>query len=111
MYPGPDADLRLVSGLILRFCRRMQTKKIVVCGGGGFIGGHLIADLLRQGHKDLRAVDIKPFDEWYQVFPNVENLQLDLQGKIACEQAVRGSAVLYNVAADMGGMGFIEKNS
>ena len=88
----------------------MQTKKIVVCGGGGFIGGHLIADLLRQGHRDLRAVDIKPFDEWYQVFPNVENLQLDLQDKSACEQALRGAAVVYNLAADMGGMGFIENN-
>ena len=88
----------------------MQTKKIVVCGGGGFIGGHLIADLLRQGHRDLRAVDIKPFDEWYQVFPNVENLQLDLQDKAACEQALRGAALVYNLAADMGGMGFIENN-
>ena len=88
----------------------MQTKKITVCGGGGFIGGHLIADLLRQGHRDLRAVDIKPFDEWYQVYPGVENLQLDLQGKAACEQAVRGSAEVYNLAADMGGMGFIENN-
>src|SRR2546428_2203226 len=88
----------------------MQTKKIVVCGGGGFIGGHLIADLLRQGHRDLRAVDIKPFDEWYQVFPNVENLQLDLQDKSACEQAVRGASIVYNLASDMGGMGFIENN-
>src|SRR2546428_1832884 len=88
----------------------MQTKKIVVCGGGGFIGGHLIADLLRQGHRDLRAVDIKPFDEWYQVFPNVESLQLDLQDKAACEQALRGAALVYNLAADMGGMGFIENN-
>ena len=41
---------------------------IVVCGGGGFIGGHLVADLLRQGHQRIRAVDIKPFDEWYQFF-------------------------------------------
>ncbi len=88
----------------------MKTKKIAVCGGGGFIGGHLIADLLRQGHRDLRAVDIKPFDEWYQVFPNVENLQLDLQDKAACEQALRGAALVYNLAADMGGMGFIENN-
>src|SRR5256712_12204884 len=88
----------------------MQTKKIVVCGGGGFIGGHLIADLLRQGHRDLRAVDIKPFDECYQRFPNVENLQLDLQDKAACEQAVRGASIVYNLASDMGGMGFIENN-
>jgi len=88
----------------------MNSGKIVVCGAGGFIGGHLIADLLRQGHNDLRAVDIKPFDEWYQHFPEVENLQLDLQGKEACEQAAKGAAQIYNHAADMGGMGFIENN-
>jgi GDP-D-mannose 3',5'-epimerase len=88
----------------------MKTEKIVVCGGGGFIGGHLVADLLKQGHRNLRAVDIKPFGEWYQVFPNVENVQLDLQDKAACEQALRGAAVVYNLAADMGGMGFIENN-
>jgi len=88
----------------------MSTKKIVVCGGGGFIGGHLISDLLKQGHRDIRSVDIKPFDEWYQQFPNVENLQLDLQDKQACEQSLRGAAVVYNLAADMGGMGFIENN-
>jgi GDP-D-mannose 3', 5'-epimerase len=85
-------------------------KTIVVCGGGGFIGGHLVADLLKQGHRDIRAVDIKPFDEWYQRFPEVENLQLDLQEKEACEQAVGGAGMIYNLAADMGGMGFIENN-
>jgi len=88
----------------------MNTKKIVVCGGGGFIGGHLVADLLRQGHRNIRAVDIKPLDEWYQVFDGVEKLQLDLQDKEACEQALRGAAKVYNLAADMGGMGFIENN-
>src|SRR5438132_2511940 len=88
----------------------MKTKKIVVCGGGGFIGGHLVADLLKQGETDIRAVDIKPSDEWYQQFPRVENLQLDLQDKKACEQALRGAAIVYNLAADMGGMGFIENN-
>src|SRR6184192_2752299 len=88
----------------------MKTKKIVVCGGGGFIGGHLVADLLKQGERDIRAVDIKPFDEWYQQFPEVENLQLDLQDKSACEKALRGAALIYNLAADMGGMGFIENN-
>ncbi len=88
----------------------MNSGKIVVCGAGGFIGGHLMADLLRQGHRDLRAVDIKPLDEWYQLFPQVENLQLDLQGKEACEQAAQGAEQIYNLAADMGGMGFIENN-
>lgn len=82
----------------------------VVCGGGGFIGGHLVADLMRQGHERIRAVDIKPLDEWYQKFPGVENLQLDLQEKEACQKALRGAAAVYNLAADMGGMGFIENN-
>src|SRR5439155_23496998 len=88
----------------------MKAQKIVICGGGGFIGGHLVADLLRQGHRDIRAVDIKPFDEWYQLFGQVENLQLDLEERAACEQAVQGAALVYNLAADMGGMGFIENN-
>jgi GDP-D-mannose 3',5'-epimerase len=83
---------------------------IVVCGGGGFIGGHLVADLLKQGHTRIRAVDMKPFDEWYQHFDNVENLQLDLQDLPACRRAVTGAAEVYNLAADMGGMGFIENN-
>jgi GDP-D-mannose 3',5'-epimerase len=88
----------------------MNSEKIVVCGAGGFIGGHLVADLLRQGHQDIRAVDLKPFNEWYQHFPQVENLQLNLQDKEACETSVRGAAQVYNLAADMGGMGFIENN-
>ena len=87
-----------------------DSKKIVVCGGGGFIGGHLVADLRRQGHADIRAVDYRPLGEWYQKFDDVENLVLDLQGKEACEEAVAGSGSVYNLAADMGGMGFIETN-
>ncbi len=88
----------------------MNAKKIIVCGGGGFIGGHLIADLRRQGVKEIRSVDIKPLAEWYQVFPDVENLQLDLQKREACTRSLQGAATVYNLAADMGGMGFIENN-
>jgi nucleoside-diphosphate-sugar epimerase len=87
----------------------MSSETIVVCGAGGFIGGHLVADLLRQGHK-IRAIDKKPLDEWYQRFPEAENLQLDLQEKENCERAARGVDLVYNLAADMGGMGFIENN-
>ena len=88
----------------------MNAKKVIVCGGGGFIGGHLVADLRRQGAKEIRSVDIKPLAEWYQVFPDVENLQLDLQKRDACHQALQGAATVFNLAADMGGMGFIENN-
>jgi GDP-D-mannose 3', 5'-epimerase len=84
--------------------------RILVAGAGGFIGGHLVADLQRQGHKNIRAVDIKPFDEWYQRFPEVENLQLNLQLKDACERSADGVEQVYNLACDMGGMGFIENN-
>ena len=88
----------------------MKSQKIVVCGGGGFIGGHLVADLRRQGYSNLRSVDLKPLDEWYQTVPGVENVQLDLQEKAACETALQDAAIVYNLAADMGGMGFIENN-
>ena len=94
----------------LPICWIVHSELIVVCGGGGFIGGHLVADLLRQGQGAIRAVDLKPFDEWYQRFPEVENLRLDLQDKQACETALRDARIVYNLAADMGGMGFIENN-
>ena len=81
---------------------------VVVGGAGGFIGGHLVADLRRQGYRRIRAVDIKPFDEWYQQFPDVDNRRLDLREKAACEDALTDAREVYNFAADMGGMGFIE---
>jgi len=84
---------------------------IVVCGAGGFIGGHLVAELRHLGAGALRAVDIKPLEQWYQRFEDVENLTLDLQDRAACERAVAGNVrEVYNLAADMGGIGFIEHN-
>ena len=87
-----------------------KQEKVVVCGAGGFIGGHLIADLRKQGYQRLIAVDKKPMKEWYQSFPDVQNLVLDLQDKPACYTALQGARTCYNLAADMGGMGFIESN-
>jgi nucleoside-diphosphate-sugar epimerase len=80
-----------------------------VCGGGGFIGGHLVADLLKKGHK-VRCVDVKPKSEWYQVHPQAENVVADLNLKEAAFAAVKGCDTVYNLACNMGGMGFIEKN-
>ena len=88
----------------------MNDNLILIAGAGGFIGGHMVADLRRQGFSRIRSVDIKPFDEWYQRFPEAENLQLDLQLPGACEEALKDVAIVYNLAADMGGMGFIENN-
>jgi GDP-D-mannose 3', 5'-epimerase len=82
--------------------------KILVAGGGGFIGGHLVRSLIRQGHSDIRVVDCKPLDEWQQVFPEAENICADLQRLDACRAAVRDVRFAFNLAADMGGMGFIE---
>ena len=87
-----------------------KSATIVVCGGGGFIGGHLVADLLKQGHTDVRAADVKPLEEWYQAFPEADNRVLDLNLKPDCDRAMDGATVVYNLAANMGGMGFIENN-
>jgi nucleoside-diphosphate-sugar epimerase len=87
----------------------METGDLVlVTGAGGFIGGHLVAELRRRGHRRVRAVDIKPLGEWYQTFDDVDNRSLDLQDLAACRQSAEGARYVFNLAADMGGMGFIE---
>jgi len=82
---------------------------VVVAGGGGFIGGHLVADLLAQG-KSVRSVDVKPFDQWYQVHPDAQNAQSDLSLRENAFESTAGASEVYMLAADMGGMGFIENN-
>lgn len=82
----------------------------VVTGAGGFIGGNLVSALRARGYTHLRAIDIKPLDDWYQHFDDVENLRLDLNLKENCETAATGAREIYNLAANMGGMGFIEHN-
>ena len=86
----------------------MASKPVVICGAGGFLGGHLVKALI--GRRPIRAIDIKPLGQWYQVFPEAENLVIDLRLKQNCVQAARGADTIYNLAADMGGMGFIENN-
>ena len=88
----------------------MSDSYTVVAGAGGFIGGHLVRNLLEEGVHRVRAVDCRPVSDWYQAFDAAENVQLDLRRADACEEAVRNSRDVYNLAADMGGMGFIENN-
>src|SRR4051812_13858095 len=81
---------------------------VVVTGAGGFIGGHLLSRLRQDGFRKLRAVDVKPLDDWYQVFGDVENIRADLKSPESCTPVARGARYIFSLAADMGGMGFIE---
>jgi nucleoside-diphosphate-sugar epimerase len=82
---------------------------VLVAGGGGFIGGHLVGDLLAQG-LTVRSVDVKPTSEWYQVHPDAENAVADLSLLDDARRQTEGARQVYMLAADMGGMGFIENN-
>ena len=82
---------------------------IVIAGGGGFIGGSLVRYFQDKGFTRIRAVDKKPLANWYQRVPGVECLCLDLSEEANCKVAVRDAVEVYNLAADMGGMGFIER--
>lgn len=85
---------------------------VMVAGAGGFIGGALVAELRRRGVLGLRTVDSKPLDQWAQCFGDVENVRSDLSKEESCVRAVAGDIqYVFNLAADMGGMGFIERNS
>ena len=81
---------------------------VVVAGAGGFIGGHLVTELRRLGHRRIRAVDIKPIDQWFQQFADVDSRQSDLRNLDDCVRVVKDARFVYNLACDMGGMGFIE---
>lgn len=85
-------------------------QRILVTGAGGFIGGHLVKCLKTSGASQIRAVDIKPLADWYLRTPGVQDVVLDLQDKRNCYEATEGVDVVFQLAADMGGMGFIENN-
>jgi GDP-D-mannose 3',5'-epimerase len=89
---------------------RSPMESVLVTGAGGFIGGHLVRRLRDLGVERVRAVDVKPIDEWYQAFPDVENVRGNLELLDECRKAVDGVDTVFNLAADMGGMGFIEAN-
>jgi GDP-D-mannose 3', 5'-epimerase len=82
---------------------------IVITGAGGFIGGNLAKYFRDKGFTRIRAVDKKPLDEWYQRLSGTENLRLDCSNEEACQRVCDGATEVYNLAADMGGMGFIER--
>ena len=85
----------------------MSSDLVVVGGAGGFIGGHLVADLLKQG-RTVRAIDIKPLGKWEQQHDGAENVSLDLSLRETCLEGLAGAHEVYDLAADMGGIGFIE---
>ena len=96
----------------------MASKLAVVAGGGGFIGGHLARTLMDKGYA-VRVADIKPLDEWYQVHTDAENFAGpggsaggggDCRDFRICRDLCKGATEVYQLAADMGGMGFIENN-
>ncbi len=87
----------------------MTTKNVLVTGAGGFIGGHLVKNLIAEG-AHVRGVDKKPLDEWQQVSDQAESVVADVSDPVACRAAADGMDEVFNLAADMGGMGFIENN-
>ena len=97
-HPSPPDERRLAAGDL-----------IVVVGAGGFIGGSLARYFHGLGYTRIRAIDRKPLPEWYQRVPGVECFSMDLSEKQNAIQAVEGAVEVYNLAADMGGMGFIER--
>jgi nucleoside-diphosphate-sugar epimerase len=84
--------------------------QILVAGAGGFIGGWLVRHLREQGCRSIRAVDLKPLGEWHQRWGDTENLVLDLRERDDCRRATAGAQYVFNLACDMGGMGFIESH-
>ena len=85
-------------------------KNVLVTGAGGFIGGHLVARLRDMGVENIRGVDRVALGEWHQRFDDVDSRQGDLQDLAVCQSACEGIDTVFNLAADMGGMGFIENN-
>ncbi len=86
---------------------KLKDQRVLVCGAGGFIGGHLVKDLISADIQVVRAVDIKPVAEWHQCCSATENVVCDLSDLDACRRVTRGVDVVFQLAANMGGMGFI----
>ena len=95
-----NTDQHLTGGVV---------KTVVVTGAGGFIGGHLTRRLVTEGH-DVVAIDGKPLTNWYQVSSGAKNYSADAGDSDLMERLFQGASEIYHLAADMGGMGFIELN-
>ena len=87
----------------------MTQKKYLVCGAGGFIGGHLAESLVNEGH-EVVCVDNKPYEYWFQISESNKNYSLDLKEYENCLKVTKGVDFIYNMACNMGGMGFVENN-
>ena len=87
-----------------------MSKNILICGAGGFIGGHLVNYFRNKGNFNIVCVDIKPLEYWFQTFDNTSNFSLDLKEYENCAEVTKGIDFIYNMACNMGGMGFIENN-
>jgi len=87
-----------------------RDEQVLVAGAGGFIGGHLVRHMADQGFTRIRAVDSMPFEQWFQRHPLAKAVQLDLRSQTAASEATSGCSYVFNLAADMGGMGFIARN-
>ena len=88
----------------------MSQKRILVAGAGGFIGGWLVSELIKDPKNKVISVDIKPKSEWYQSFSSADEVVTDLRDNRNVDKVSEGIDEIYNLAADMGGMGFIENN-
>ena len=87
-----------------------KNRSILIAGAGGFIGGWLTRTLGQQGYKNITAVDLKPLSDWYQTGYANNEVVGDLRDLATARKLTSGSEIVYNLAADMGGMGFIENN-
>ena len=85
-------------------------KKVLICGAGGFIGGHLTKYFLEQNDYQIVCADIKPLESWFQLFEQNKNYSLDLKNYDSCLKVSEGVDYIFNMACNMGGMGFIENN-
>ncbi len=85
-------------------------KKILICGAGGFIGGHLVNYYLQNSDNEIVCADIKPESNWFQIFDQNKNFSLDLKNFESCMEVTKDIDYVFNLACNMGGMGFIENN-